>query len=393
MIKVSLQNTPGMEEVKCPSEPAVDEVDLESLVDKLTVQSVLEIKDRTYRFIKYKRCFVASEAIDYMVNEGLAKSREHAVSLGVALQTKRKFWNHVVDDHIFSDTYLFFRLTRDDEQKELVSSAVNNMFDQSTLDVLAIKLLEGLEIKERTFRFRKYKKCFVASEAVDYMVTKGLAKSRGEAVLMGVALQKELKFWHHVVDNHRFADEYLFFRLCRDDDEMTATSRSSGRSSDLDDFSSTRSVSPERSSSIEGSNISLKLSPHKSQKRICLKGFSCHEREKGILRLALLKARSRSQIVFVRGPSGCGKSTLVHSAFASEIQSSGFCFAATKFEQRSNEMTPFAAIRDLLSNVVSQADNSERRGILKSLGEKLGNNSPHLCEALRRLLPPDLPFF
>ena len=39
----------------------------------------IEIKDRTYRFQSYKDCFVGSEAVTWMVENGYARSREQAV--------------------------------------------------------------------------------------------------------------------------------------------------------------------------------------------------------------------------------------------------------------------------------------------------------------------------
>jgi len=69
----------------------------------------LEIRNRTYLFQTYEDCFVAEEAVTWMVDNEWAMDREHAVDmcreLGNAGVIKR-----VHKDHEFKDTYLFFRI-------------------------------------------------------------------------------------------------------------------------------------------------------------------------------------------------------------------------------------------------------------------------------------------
>ena len=132
------------------------------------------------------------------------------------------------------------------ESSQLGWSLINNVTtrDRATLESLANQLLEGLVIKDRTYRLRKYKKCFITSEAVDYMVAQGIAKSRAEAVVLGTAFQKELNLWHHVVDNHVFSDNYLFFRLSRDENDNITINKSISAADSIsngDDMSSIRS--------------------------------------------------------------------------------------------------------------------------------------------------------
>jgi len=61
-----------------------------------------------YRFFTYKACFVASEAIDWLIGAGRAAGRDEAVQLGRLLQASG-YIHHVVDDHDFRDTFLYFR--------------------------------------------------------------------------------------------------------------------------------------------------------------------------------------------------------------------------------------------------------------------------------------------
>src|SRR6056300_930809 len=68
----------------------------------------VEIKDRTYRISKYPSCFVGGEAVDFMIRDGLATSRDEAVQIGQYMMTELNMFEHVTRDHMFADEYLFY---------------------------------------------------------------------------------------------------------------------------------------------------------------------------------------------------------------------------------------------------------------------------------------------
>ena len=72
----------------------------------------LRIKDRVWFFKTYEKCFVANECVDWMVKNlpEINFSREEAVKIGIKL-LNLGFIEHVVDDHQFKDTKLWFRFT------------------------------------------------------------------------------------------------------------------------------------------------------------------------------------------------------------------------------------------------------------------------------------------
>jgi hypothetical protein len=71
----------------------------------------------------------------------------------------------------------------------------------------------GLSIKDRKYHLRNYKKCFVGSECVDWMVKSiNVAGSRDEATKLGQLLMDE-GFIEHVVDRKDFNDGYYFYRI------------------------------------------------------------------------------------------------------------------------------------------------------------------------------------
>ncbi len=77
----------------------------------------------------------------------------------------------------------------------------------------------GIEIKNRLYNLKMYNRCFIGSEATEWLVNK-LNISTGEAILVGQKLIDE-KWIHHVADNHSFENGFLFYRFYADDNEIS----------------------------------------------------------------------------------------------------------------------------------------------------------------------------
>ncbi len=74
---------------------------------------------------------------------------------------------------------------------------------------------QGLEIKDRRYRFKLYKNCFVGSELVNWLI-ENLSISSEQAIKIGQTLiDKEII--HHVHDQHDFENKYLFYRFYIDE--------------------------------------------------------------------------------------------------------------------------------------------------------------------------------
>lgn len=69
------------------------------------------------------------------------------------------------------------------------------------LGELTEKFLKNVSIKDRRARFHTFKNCFVGSEAVQWMVSSGIAQSREDAVKLGLLMQDE-GIIEHVVRDH-----------------------------------------------------------------------------------------------------------------------------------------------------------------------------------------------
>ncbi len=87
------------------------------------------------------------------------------------------------------------------------------------LDEVATQLRSLIDVRDRTHGFPKktYPKCFVGSEAVSAMIADGLANDRTDAVRLGEMLLCSGVF-HHVLKEHSFKDEALFYRFKEDQD-------------------------------------------------------------------------------------------------------------------------------------------------------------------------------
>lgn len=82
----------------------------------------------------------------------------------------------------------------------------------------------GIEIKDRWYHLKVYKKCFIASELVTWILVyfgDKLNNDRSKATQVAQELMN-MGYIHHVLRHHDFKDEYLFFRLDRDAQDYDA---------------------------------------------------------------------------------------------------------------------------------------------------------------------------
>lgn len=74
---------------------------------------------------------------------------------------------------------------------------------------------QGVEIKTRRHKLKLFQRCFLGNEAVDW-IAKKTKLSREDAVAMGQKMIDKGIF-HHVLDEHKFKDEELFYRFHEDE--------------------------------------------------------------------------------------------------------------------------------------------------------------------------------
>ena len=91
---------------------SISEQEIKSLVAQMRGLDGLEIKDRWYNFKRYPQCFIGSDAVKWLMKNQKI-TREGAIALGQML-IKRGIIAHVVNEHQFEDSYLFYRFKVDE---------------------------------------------------------------------------------------------------------------------------------------------------------------------------------------------------------------------------------------------------------------------------------------
>lgn len=157
----------------------------------------LDIQDRSYHLKKYPACFVASEAVAWMVQR-LGLTAETAVAVGQALGALGLLY-HVEHQHGFSDDRLFFRV------------AVSRSTDPAPLGHALRTLFDHVAISDRTYLGKVYPDCWVGAQAVDVMCAKyKVARHRGHRIV-----QRLMQFGllEHVANEQPFIDGFFFYRF------------------------------------------------------------------------------------------------------------------------------------------------------------------------------------
>eukprot|EP01130_Rhizamoeba_saxonica_P015561 TRINITY_DN7021_c0_g1_i2.p1 TRINITY_DN7021_c0_g1~~TRINITY_DN7021_c0_g1_i2.p1 ORF type:complete len:427 (+),score=88.47 TRINITY_DN7021_c0_g1_i2:45-1325(+) len=116
--------------------------------------------------------------------------------------------------HLISLTYM---MANDIVGEEGVR--VEDKWDQEQELVEKLTSSDGIVVKNRKFRLKTYKDCFVGTEAVDFLVNNQLATSRLEAVnIMNELMGNGLLI--HVTNDHIFKDQGYFYRWTLEEDVL-----------------------------------------------------------------------------------------------------------------------------------------------------------------------------
>jgi Domain found in Dishevelled, Egl-10, and Pleckstrin (DEP) len=202
----------------------------------------VKIANNRYRGKMYKRTFVGSQAVNFLVNSSLATSRKEAVKLGRRLADEMNLFEHVYKQHPFSDDFYFYRFIEKDQDAKhdskgcLITSFFSNtaphssssfnsseasLLEDNTISAVtpsnliqaAQAMEEGLKPKDHRFHLRVYKNTVLGSEIVDLLLARQLASSRPQALLLGRAVLREFQLLEHVTLDHGLKDERLCYKF------------------------------------------------------------------------------------------------------------------------------------------------------------------------------------
>lgn len=155
--------------------------------------------NRLYHFHSYPSCFVGTEAVAWLAKQ-YAVPLDKAVALGVALQSLGLL-HHVAHAHAFANEAYFYRTD--------VSTAAERTSPGELLRMLSSP--EGVEVRDRLYHGKTYDRCFIGSEAVDW-VSKAQKIARYEAEMV----LNRLHGFHlieHVTHDHPVRDGLFFYRF------------------------------------------------------------------------------------------------------------------------------------------------------------------------------------
>jgi len=169
---------------------------------------VVPVKDRTFRLVTYKRCFTGKGAVDALIQDKLASTRQEACKLAQSLMDQDVF-HHVLGEHNFKDSRLFYRFRVDAYKCDFIAPDTVSGTD---LEEIAKKLHTGLDIKDRRYHMKIYKSCFLGSHCVAYMLEHQIAKSEKEAIDIGNKLV-DAKIISHVTKDHKFCNKNYFYKF------------------------------------------------------------------------------------------------------------------------------------------------------------------------------------
>lgn len=135
------------------------------------------------------------------------------------------------------------------EDKEMNADAA---LESADLEELSERVKRVLDIRDRKYGLppKTYEKCFVGIEAVARLVEEGIAGSEGDAVRIGNMLLNAGVI-HHVVDEHPFKNEKLFYRFLSDEDHGTVARKPDGSAVSWADFIAPLTSPDDRSMNLQ----------------------------------------------------------------------------------------------------------------------------------------------
>lgn len=190
----------GTVQARLIADAEADGIDLPALAFRMQRSGGVNIADRRYRLRIYPECFVADEGVTWL-ERALSMPREKAIAIGQALQAAGLIY-HVAREQPFNDESLYFRVAQ-----------IPSRWDVEAFYALA-RSSSGFSVKDRSYRGTLHPRCFVGSEAVEWMQAQG--HTVNEALSMGQQMV-DLSLIHHVHDEHPFKNENLFYRFYRDE--------------------------------------------------------------------------------------------------------------------------------------------------------------------------------
>ena len=89
-------------------------------------RTMVNVEDRKLGRRTHKRCFVGKEAVDVILNLGMAKTRLEAVELGRKLETELRLFKDVSGDHKFKDAEHLYEFRQKDRKEAMYNTKTDD---------------------------------------------------------------------------------------------------------------------------------------------------------------------------------------------------------------------------------------------------------------------------
>ncbi|XP_063780521.1 DEP domain-containing mTOR-interacting protein [Pseudophryne corroboree] len=168
------------------------------------------IKDRRRHLRTYPNCFVAREAVDWLIDRKEASDRITAIEL-MQKMVENNTIHHVCDEFKdFRDAKLFYRFRNDDgtfpiEQEVKVIMRGQRIYEK-------IMSADSSLLQAREEDGVKYDRSFIGSEFVNMLIHVQEAKTRADAEVLSRRLL-EHSVIQHVSNKHHFVDCSLLYQF------------------------------------------------------------------------------------------------------------------------------------------------------------------------------------
>ena len=177
---------------------------LDDMYREMLEHGGVPVQDRTYRGRKFRQCFVGSDAFAFMRSRGRLDG--DSANAAAEAMARRGMLHHVLREHELRDATYFFRF----DGTDAVLDAID--LDET---VCAMRGPKGVSIATRTYFGKPYERCFLGSDAADWLVSR-YRLTIGSAEAIGQRLV-DLGAIRHVVDEHGFVDAPYFYRFMADE--------------------------------------------------------------------------------------------------------------------------------------------------------------------------------
>eukprot|EP01084_Bolivina_argentea_P200682 343140_1 len=133
--------------------------------------------------------------------------------------TNTNISDNIFDNNSDNDSENINEISIDTDPEYEIDDSIDNTYNKNKqlthneeLLILAFRMYIGMDIKDRKWKLKTYKQCFVGNKCVDWLIENHITLTRNEAVQIGQQLVRT-EFISHVDRKHDFIDGKYYYRF------------------------------------------------------------------------------------------------------------------------------------------------------------------------------------